>query len=166
MAALTRLALLFALAALVATGCGGNGDDEAAPPQDTETVETEPAPPPPAEGEDDAELERQADRIETTIEDRVRGLADARSTDDLAREVGEARRELEAAADDVGDLDVSAAREQARADLEESTRRVARELEDVEREAGAGNLVAAVREAANLDSLRDLEDALRRAREG
>ena len=144
---LTALALGLAVPA-----CGG---DDGMPGADA-TVDTR-------EAADD--LERRADEVEAVLEDRVRGLTDVRSTDDLSEELEGARSELDQAADDIADTDVSEERDDERAELEKRVRELSSELEDAQERVDDDDLTGALDELRDLDAVDELEDVMRRIRD-
>ncbi len=143
--------LLTALVLGLVAACGG---DDAGPSGDA-TVDT-------AEAAD--ELDRRAEEVEAILEDRVRGLGDVRSPDDLSGELEGARSELDRAADDIADTDVPEAREDERAELEKRVRDLSSELGDAQERVDDDDLTGALGELRDLDALERLDDLLGRIR--
>jgi hypothetical protein len=144
---IVALSLLF-----VVPACGG---DEPTAADEAVTVET---------GEAADELERRADEVEAILEDRVRGLGDVGSPDDLSDELEGARADLDRAADDIAETKVPEDRVDERAELEKRVRDLSSELDEVKERVDDEDVVGALDELRDLDSLDELENVLSRIR--
>jgi predicted nucleic acid-binding Zn-ribbon protein len=145
----TVLVLIVLALGLAVAACGG---DDGMPEVDA-TVDTR-------EAAD--ELERRAEEVEGILEDRVRGLTDVRSLDDLSQELRGARSELDQAADDIAETDVPDDQQDEREELERRVRDLSSELENAQERVDEDDLTGAVDELRDLQSVEELEDLVGR----
>ncbi len=137
---------------LVLSACGG---DETPVADDAVTVDT---------GEAAEKLEEEAATVRGIVDERVRGLTEARSLDELSEELRGAREELEGAADDVAESDVGDDLTDERDELEQAVRDLVAELEGVQAEVDENDLRGALEELRGLEAVQRVDQAVERVR--